>query len=317
MTTLSASSPLEYIPLGEMDTQKLCLMQFNIRQGWADWGQDTAWEPFLGLFRTCVKRTRRKAVAACIMQHSPDVVATQEGLDWQLQHMKNDLQGKYSVIGRPRGTGYFTNETSAIFYDHSRWEVVETDDFMFSSMPKVWGSTYEGASYAMITSWVLLEGKGTRVGQRFLVMSTHLDPYYRSVRESSANQLLLEAERLRNEKQCERVVVMGDWNADCTEKAYTTFADSGWTDAVACINSDSANAPGSFTYHAFVGASYRTNPNGLSETDRCIDFIWVRPSAMEVTAALVDKQRYGPDGQEAGGILPSDHYPVIVEVKMK
>jgi len=196
----------------QQEASKIRLMQFNIRTGWADWGLETAWQPALGClpWRKC----RRSACAACIAEYAPDVVATQEGLRWQMHHLTKDLHGRYECIGQPLGTHYFNNETSAILYDKSRWDLEASGDFMLSATPEVWGSSYDGASWPIITTWVVLVGRQSdvgphpHVGHRMLVISTHLDPRNPLVRAASAKQLISESERLRTEHKCTQAFLL-------------------------------------------------------------------------------------------------------------
>ncbi|CAE8622444.1 unnamed protein product, partial [Polarella glacialis] len=121
--------------------EHLTLMQFNIRTGFADWQRETMWRHPLVPFG----RSRRAAVAACVREHSPDFVGTQEGLSWQLRHMVSDLDNQYACVGDFRGgPGWNNNESSAIFYRKSLWQLVDTGDFMLSPTPEVKLSTYEG-----------------------------------------------------------------------------------------------------------------------------------------------------------------------------
>merc|ERR1712139_704686 len=99
------------------------------------------------------------------------------------------------------------------------------------------------------------------------------DPYSPAIRATSAKQVLAEAERLRTEHRCDQAVLMGDWNADCVEEAYTTCSDAGWVDALPCV--EGPYAPGSFTYHEFKGSAHCPKGAETSDHDMCIDFIWL------------------------------------------
>jgi len=290
-------------------------MSFNVRTGFADFTPSTIWKsPFS-------TNCRRKACAACILEHAPDVVATQEALVWQLRDLRKDLGGRYAYVGRSRGTSWFNDETSAILYDCYRWEVKTsrgmalTGDFMLSPTPKAWGSAYPGASYPMITTWVVLGPRGVIGGPLFLVASTHLDPCSKEVRAISAKQAREEAETLRRLHGCSHAFVLGDFNADFTEEAYETFLGNGWLDVYRRHHGEYER--GSNTFHAFHGLDYRPAGPEESDPEYCIDFIFALPADVEVRSAQVDKRRYcadGPEGSDAGGIFPSDHYPVIADV---
>lgn len=293
------------------DALAVRMMQFNIRTGFADIGTPHAWQTVfgaLGLSRS--RESRRFAAAAAILQYEPDVVATQEGLRWQMEHLQHDTGNRYVSIGRPRGTHFFDNETSAILYDAKKWRHAEHGDFMNSPNPFTWGSKYDGGSWPMITSWAVLESISA-VGARILVVNVHLDPCSADVRILSARQILTEATRLREEHSCKQAFVIGDFNADCDEESYTLFIDAGWKDTYKHMHG--AYEAGSFTFHGFEGATHKHQE---SDHVKCIDFILCWPQDMQIVSASVDKRRYGAAGPETGSIFPSDHYPVIVDVKI-
>mmetsp|Transcript_10702 Transcript_10702/g.29753 ORF Transcript_10702/g.29753 Transcript_10702/m.29753 type:complete len:572 (-) Transcript_10702:336-2051(-) len=292
------------------DACSLRLMQFNIRTGWADWGTETAWNNHV------TSLTRRKAVAACILEHCPDVVATQEGLWWQLRDMSRDLRGQYLYVGKPRGGPIpTTNETSAIFLHRQRWAVAETGDFMLSDTPDVMGSKYLGADIQMVTSWVVLTGRSARRNHRILVVSTHLDPYVQQVRSLSAQQLARTSEQLRTAHHCSQAYIIGDFNSDYTEAPYACLRDAGWTDTFYRVHGDDAYPPGSFTYHAWKGPDYVPEGIDKSDPDHPVDFIWSWPPEVEVQKVAVDKRKYGLAGPcPLRGIFPTDHYILVADV---
>jgi endonuclease/exonuclease/phosphatase family metal-dependent hydrolase len=293
----AGAGPMEDVP-------KITVMQFNIRTGWADWGWQTAWFQLLPGRRS----SRRSSCVACISEYFPDVVATQEGLNWQMRDLVADLGGRYRCIGRPRGTHYFNDETSAILYDQSRWEVQQSGDFMFSPTPQVWGSSYDGASWPMITTWTVLVGRGVHTGRRMIVVSTHLDPMNVAVRTASSRQLLEVCEQLRVEHNCENMFLLGDFNADCQEECLTACAAAGWMDAYTLLHGN--YLPGSYTYHGFSGVDYDSK-------NLAIDFVLFKPADLQVDTAVVDTHRYGPDGKSADGFYPSDHYPIVVDFSFR
>jgi len=269
-------------------------------------------------------KPRRDAVVACIVEHSPDVVATQEGIEWQLQDiddriLDNSGAPKYARCGKGRGTTSCPDETSAIFYLKEHWDAEASGDFMHSSTPYVPGSKYCCASWPMITTWITLQGKGLRGGHRVLVLSTHLEPLNPRVRTKSIEQVLTEADRLRTEHDCKQAFLLGDFNCDCGSEPYHRCETAGWVDAVASV--DGPYRPGSFTFHAFQGPAF--DPKCMY-FDRCIDFIWLWPKNPHGTgdgwdiSAVIDKRRFGPAGpDDVNGTFPSDHYPVIADISLE
>ena len=71
----------------------------------------------------------------------------------------------------------------------------------------------------------MLQGRGSRAGERVLVLSTHLEPLNARVRTISAQQVLAEATRLRLEHDCHEAFLLGDFNCDCEEDAHDINMD--------------------------------------------------------------------------------------------
>ncbi|CAE8722651.1 unnamed protein product [Polarella glacialis] len=292
------------------------LMQFNVRTGFADWGLETMWRHPLVPFN----RTRRAAVAACVHEHLPDFVATQEGLSWQLRHMASDLDHGYAFVGGFRGgPTWNTDESSAIFYRKSSWDLEVSGDFMLSQTPEVPYSSYPGASYPMITSWAVLASRpsdGIKEPSRVLIVSTHLDPYVPEVRAASAEQLRQTVAELRQTHSCQQAFLLGDFNSDFEESPWQLLKQAGWVDS--WEEKNGAYPAGSFTYHAFQGPSYKPEGPQVSDPNHTIDFIWLwgggPGTAPSVVSSKVERQRYTSSGPCASGVLPSDHYALVTEV---
>jgi len=262
------------------------------------------------------------------------ILSVHNGIEWQLQdirdhHLIRDSSGapKYAWCGRGRGTTKCPDETSAIFYLREHWDAEDSGDFMHSATPNDWGSAYWFASWPMITTWVVLQGKGSRSGQRVLVLSTHLDPLNPRVRTKSIEQVLAEADRLRTEFSKKGTIsqafLLGDFNCDCGTEPYRRCEEAGWMDSVARV--EGPYRPGSFTFHKFQGPAFKPKRMNF---DRCIDFIWLWPknqlgdrdgsNRTWDTSVKTDKRRFGPAGpDDVNGVYPSDHYPVIADVLLE
>eukprot|EP00927_Polykrikos_kofoidii_P066886 TRINITY_DN62446_c0_g1_i1.p1 TRINITY_DN62446_c0_g1~~TRINITY_DN62446_c0_g1_i1.p1 ORF type:complete len:332 (+),score=41.97 TRINITY_DN62446_c0_g1_i1:67-1062(+) len=296
-------------------------MSFNVRGGLCDWGCTTIWQ--MPLRRT----HRRSAVAACIRDHRPDFCATQEALMFQRRHIHKDLHGEYDWIGRSRGTAWWCNDSSAIFYDTTRWSLMTAGngeklagDFMLSPTPEKWGSRHPEGSWPQIATWGVFRHRSvddccssSAAKQTILIVNTHLESESNEVRIKQAEQTREEAERLRVAHDCSQAILMGDFNADFTEEPYKTFPKNGWRDLY--LECHDRYEPRSFTYHNFLGSSYEPQGYEHSDPPHAIDFIFAKPSSgVEVLAANFDKKRYTVDGANECGIYPSDHYPLVVDV---
>mmetsp|Transcript_41169 Transcript_41169/g.98771 ORF Transcript_41169/g.98771 Transcript_41169/m.98771 type:complete len:201 (+) Transcript_41169:316-918(+) len=194
-------------------------------------------------------------------------------------------------------------------YDTSKWELIETGDFMYSLTPSVSGSMYPDATFPNVSTWVALEGRGPRQGKRLLVLNTHLDPYSASARETSAKQLVATAEELRTRFSCPAVLT-GDFNSSFAEAPYTALTAARWKDAYSTLHGN--YKPGSYTYHKYRGLEYVPEGVDQSDPDAPVDFVWWVGSG-QVKSCVVDKSRYDDNGPSVTGWWPSDHYPVVAD----
>lgn len=300
------------------------VMQFNMRVDnpldWIPLCSGKSWSADMCLTHTVAARSH--SFAACIAAHSPSILGTQEGLYSQVEDTASILEEHHNLdyaylgIGR-RGEWHslFADaETSAIFYKRSEWTVEATGNFMFSDTPTEIYSSYDSASFPMISTWAVLISR-TRDGRRFLAVSTHLDPYSPSVREQSAKQLLDTVTGLFETYSCTQVVLLGDFNSGAMGKAHHVFSPS-LVDAF--VSDHGEHGKDSFTYHDFEGPAYQPQGNGprpgypgqtLSDPNSPVDFIMVKGMTVMDGSTLVDKSQYK-------GIWPSDHYPVVAALQI-
>ena len=105
--------------------QGLTVMTFNIRYGTAEDGPN-AWG------------NRRSLVAEIIRRESPDVLAIQEGLAFQLEDLGDVLKG-YRKLGQHREGGS-AGEFSGLYVNEARVTVLRWGEFWLSPTPDSVGS---------------------------------------------------------------------------------------------------------------------------------------------------------------------------------
>ena len=122
---------------------ELVLMTFNIRYGTAEDGPN-GWG------------NRRSLVAEIIRHESPDVVAIQEGLAFQLEDLE-DVLGGYRKLGQHREGGS-AGEFSGLYVNEARVTVLRWGEFWLSPTPDSVGSRGWDAALPRMAVWVELEG---------------------------------------------------------------------------------------------------------------------------------------------------------------
>jgi endonuclease/exonuclease/phosphatase family metal-dependent hydrolase len=262
------------------------VMTFNIRYGTANDGENS-WEK------------RKDLVFDVLRRHDPDVVGLQEALRLQIDEIRSALP-QYAEIGVGRDDGKTGGEYSAILYRKDRFDVNESGTFWLSDTPEVCGSITWGNACTRICTWGRFIRRGS--SEVFYLFNTHLDHISQYSRDRS---VILLAERMRDRKHPDRVIVTGDFNAGEDNPAVQYLegrqelqaATNGLAtnpmplvDTFRSLHPD-ANDVG--TFHAFKG----------DHSGDKIDYIFVQPGTRVLQAEILrdaTENRY-----------PSDHFPVM------
>ena len=252
------------------------LMSFNLRNGRAKDG-DNAWPK------------RRDFVAETIRAARPDVLGTQECFDFQAEFLAGQLP-EFARFGRGRRADG-GDERCEVFWRTSRFERVESGDFMLSPTPDVHGSKGWDAALPRIATWVRLRDR--RGGAELLVVNTHFDHRGARAREESAKLVRDRAGELAGD---DPLIVMGDFNFGTDKPGYRTLAATPWIDTYRAAHPEPTANEGTFS--GFVNR----------KSGARIDFIFTRGWTVE--AAAIDHT--ARDGRN-----PSDHFPVTARISRK
>jgi endonuclease/exonuclease/phosphatase family metal-dependent hydrolase len=244
-------------------------MTFNIRYGAADDGENS-WPH------------RRALVAETIRLESPDVLAIQEALAFQLEDLSEALKG-YRKLGQHRD-GALQGEFSGLYVRMDRVRVLKWGELWLSPIPDSVGSVGWDAALPRMAVWADLQWVGRSGALR--VYGTHFDHRGAQARLESARLLLGHAD------EAPPAVFMGDFNADEEAEPILTFFREGYRSAVLALHP----GIGVGTFNGF-----RDSTGG-----RRIDHILVDPR-LEIRAAAILAA-----GEE--GVWPSDHFPVTARL---
>jgi len=239
---------------------------------------------------------RSDAAAAVIRSHAPLVCGIQEGLHSMLLDLEQRLP-EYSWFGKGRDGGK-SGEYSAVFYRKDRIELLEQGQFWLSATPEIPASIGWDARITRICTWGLLREAST--GGRFLFFNTHLDHVGEAARLHGA-ALLVRFMKEQRAKWQVPALLTGDMNAVPDSPPIRFLRGEGVTDGVSSDLTDAYLQAGEAigrTFHGFKG----------STEGEPIDYIFASPG-FTVLSVKVDRTR-------PGGRYPSDHYPVIAEVRL-
>src|SRR5215218_4732599 len=190
-----------------LTAQSLRVMTFNIRYNTkAD--SANAW-PF-----------RKDKAASQILFHEAHLVGVQEALYEQMTDLQQRLTA-YKYVGVGRDDGKQKGEFSAIFYDTTRLQLLQSQTFWLSEQPTVAGSKSWDAAITRIVTWAKFKDRKTR--KQFFAFNTHFDHIGQVARRESAKLLLQKIKEIAGNNP---IVVTGDFNSKPTDEPIKVILDA-------------------------------------------------------------------------------------------
>lgn len=239
---------------------------------------------------------RKELVATTIRFHRADLIGVQEALHDQMKDLEHMLP-EYKWVGAGRDDGKTQGEYAAIFYRHARFELLESGNFWLSEKPEQAGSVGWDAAITRMVTWAKFRDAHSR--KTFFHFNTHFDHLGQRAREESAKLLRARITALAREAA---VVLTGDFNATEASPVYTILVEAAQplrmlknARAIATLPHHGPN----WTFHGFGKTAERTT----------IDFIFVSEAVRVLRHAAL--YEYGEER------YPSDHLPVLVEIRLE
>lgn len=239
---------------------------------------------------------RKNLVASMISFNHADIIGVQEALLNQLDDLTTLLDG-YSWIGVGRDDGKNKGEFSAVLFRNDRFEVINQSTFWLSETPNIPSVGWD-AAFPRVVTWAELRDKLT--GKQFFIFNTHFDHIGETARNSSSKLLV---KRIKETCKSSTVILTGDFNTRITTEAYQLIVDQSNQDLI-LYDAQTVSKTGHY------GSNVTFNDFGKSiEPGNKIDFIFVTKD--------VDVLQHGVIDETVDGHYPSDHMPVIAEMKIK
>jgi len=231
---------------------------------------------------------RAPAVATLVRSETPHLLAVQEAVPTQVQHLGAALGSRWHPVVTGRGPGG-GGEGVGFFVDTERLRVVSERTIALGPDPSRVGVRAWGAPFPRIA--VVCEFDDLATGVRFAGVATHVDPFSRPAQTRSAELI----GRVVRETGVP-AVVLADWNAGERSASAGVLATAGLDDT--WVLADPAGRQVSVgTY-----ARYRTPRPGRARIDRVL----VRGTP--TVGVAVD--RVAISARRPAGVWPSDHLPV-------
>ena len=265
--------------------QTVRVMTFNIRMNTLS-DSANAW-PF-----------RKDMAAGMIRFHKADLAGLQEALPEQVEDLEKRLP-EYSWFGVGREDGINKGEFSCIFYRKERFQKLDGNTFWLSESPEKPGMGWDAACPRIVT-WMKL--KDIVTGKIFYHFNTHFDHMGVEARRESAVLLLKKIDQIAAGSP---LVLTGDFNCTRESVPYKLLTGEGENKpAEYLIDSKAisryAHHGPTTTWSGFTSAYW---PERLA-----IDHIFVS-KGIEVIF-------HGTLSDTFDGRFPSDHMPVIAELKI-
>lgn len=258
--------------------QKLTLMTYNIRLDVTSDGEN-AWP------------NRKAFWASQVAFYEPDIFGIQEALPHQVTDIQN-LLPNYNYIGIGRD-GQGQGESSNIFYQKDRFQVLQENTFWLSETPDTISKGWD-AALNRICTYGLFKDRKTK--QTFWVFNTHLD-HIGELARTNAIKLILSEIVARNTKNLP-VFLMGDFNTEPNENRIVNLKK------VMNDSQDIAKVKPFGPSGTFNGFRHQ------EPVTKRIDYIFLsknNPFSVEKYAVLSDSKDLK---------YPSDHLPVFIELKI-
>ncbi|WP_109125159.1 endonuclease/exonuclease/phosphatase family protein [Dyella sp. C11] len=231
---------------------------------------------------------RRDIMVRTIREQHPDVLGTQELHQEQGDYIVAHLP-EYTWFGIDRRGGH-SDEHMGVFYRKDKLALKDSGNFWLSDTPDVPGSITWGHPLPRMVTWALFEDKATH--RTFYYYNTHL-PYREEdepARVKGAKEIV---SRLAALPANAPFILTGDLNTDPSSPTYAEL-----TKVLVDTRKVAPKVEGpEKTFHNFTG-----NPT------EHIDFILERGFTPTYFATVTTQQ----DGR-----YPSDHFPVVTDLRWK
>lgn len=259
-------------------TDNIKVMTYNIRCGYCEDSSDVNnWS------------NRKYLVAYMIKTHSPDLIGLQEAEMFQVKELIEMLD-EYDWYGVSREDGKEGGESTAILFRKNRFTVEEKKTLWLSETPELVSKGWDAMYKRTVT---IIKLKDLMSSIEFYYFNTHFDHIGEVARTESSKMIVNAIGKFSTEYP---VILSGDFNYRSTSDGYKII-----TNKIFDTQSISKNeSGGNITFNGF-GKDI--------QSDNKIDFIFVNDK-VEVLNHTIDTTTFN-------GLYPSDHYPVISEVKLK
>jgi endonuclease/exonuclease/phosphatase family metal-dependent hydrolase len=265
-----------------LQAQTLNVMTFNIRLNTSA-DSLNAW-PY-----------RKDKAASQVLFHDVHILGVQEALYDQMTDLQQSLTA-FKYVGGGRDDGRQKGEFSAIFYDTTRFQLLQSQTFWLSEQPTLPGSRGWDAAITRIVTWAKFRDRETK--KQFYAFNTHFDHMGKIARKESAKLLLRKIKEIAGN---DPVVVTGDFNSKPSDEPVQIILD--------IQNPDKLMDAKAISSKPHYGPDGTFNGFQTKELDnKPIDYIFVKNGFKVLKHATLS--------QTWEGRFSSDHFPVFATISL-
>jgi len=228
---------------------------------------------------------RSQWVASILKESDASIFGLQEALKHQIDDIQSEMN-RFFWVGVGRDDGVAAGEYSPVFYDPTIWTVIQWETRWLSPDSSAVGQAGWDAALPRIAT--VVDFARNLDDGRLRVINTHFDHRGVEARRESAKLIRRWAQETGG-----NVVVMGDFNVEPTDSAYTSIVESG--DLIDVAASMEAGAQPTFLG---FDASNTSGPR--------IDYLFVSNGILVRTFDVISEVR--------NGRYPSDHAPIVSRI---
>jgi endonuclease/exonuclease/phosphatase family metal-dependent hydrolase len=230
---------------------------------------------------------RKDPIVAQLQKERPTIIGFQEVLNKQLEDLKVALPS-YLAVGVGRDDGQLAGEFAPIFYDTTRYQLLQSATFWLSPTPTLPSKGWD-AALNRICTYALLESKYDR--KKLWVLNTHFDHMGIDARLHSA-ELLVEKFAEFTQEVAAPLLLLGDFNAEPDSYVYQLLSRHFSDLSCSIRHRELCSGP---TFNAFT----------LSESDdKIIDYFLGSPELLSIRFEVLHSN--------FDRSYPSDHFPIVL-----
>lgn len=261
--------------------EPLQVMSFNIRYD----------NPRDGLDNWKFRATK---VSGMFAKHDIGIAGLQEVQHHQLTWLKQALPD-YAFVGVGRDDGKKKGEYAPLAYRKSEFELQASETIWLSETPAEVGSKGWDAALPRIATFAILSHRET--GAKLLAGSVHYDHVGVKARKNSGAVLAKYIAEKQRSLALAAILVVGDFNCRPASEPFKAVESAG-------VLMDSFRLT-----EKRIGPESTWSGFRAVEPGRRIDYVFVNKGVTVV--------RHLIDAEKVNGRFPSDHLPVVVQLKLK